>query len=137
VENVLIFAQEQFVLVISLAALIFLFIRNETAKGGEKLSCPQVVQALNAGDSLLLDVRDSKEFDAGHIVDSMNIPHAKVADSLKKLEKYKTKQIIVVDKIGQHSGPVVKLLTEKGFNVVRLGGGIGEWKQENLPLIKE
>ncbi len=135
-ENLLIFAQEQYVLVISLGALIFLFIRSETAKGGKKLTCPEVVQAANGGDALLLDVRDSKEFDAGHIVDSMNIPHGKVNDSLKQLEKYRQKQIIVIDKMGQHSGPVVKKLTESGFTVVRLGGGIAEWQQDNLPLVK-
>ncbi len=135
-ENFLLFAQEQFVLIISLGALIFLFVRAETAKGGEKLSCSQVVQEVNTEKAVLLDVRESKEFEAGHIVDSINIPHTKISDSLKKLEKYRLKKIIVVDKLGQHSGPVVKQLTEKGFTVVRLGGGIGEWQQDNLPLVK-
>ncbi len=135
-ENFLAFAQEQFVLIICLGALIFLFIRHETAKGGEKLSTQQLTQAVNSGDAVLLDVRDSKEFDAGHIVEAINIPHAKVNDSLKQLEKYRQKQIIVIDKLGQHSGPVVKSLTAQGFNVVRLGGGIGEWQQQSLPLVK-
>lgn len=135
-ENALIFAQEQFVLVISLAALVFLFIRHESAKGGQKLSCPEVVHAVNTDKAILLDVRDAKEFDEGHIVDAINVPHTKIKDSLKVLEKHRAKQIIVIDKLGQHSGPVVKQLTEKGFDVVRLGGGIADWKQENLPLVK-
>ncbi|MFT5118181.1 MAG: rhodanese-related sulfurtransferase [Kiritimatiellia bacterium] len=132
----LIFAQEQFVLVISLGVLIFLFVRHESAKGGEKLSCPQVVKALNSDNAIVVDVRDAKEFEAGHIVDSINISHAKIADSLKVLEKYRLKQIIVVDKLGQHTAAVVKTLTANDFNVVRLGGGIAEWKQDNLPLVK-
>ncbi len=135
-ENVLIFAQEQYVLVISLAALIFLFIRHETAKGGKKLTCPEVIQAVNSGKAVLLDVRETKEFDEGHIVDAVHVPHTKINDSLKILEKHRTKQIIVIDKLGQQSGPVVKQLTEKGFDVVRLGGGIADWQQENLPLVK-
>lgn len=135
-ENVLIFAQEQFVIVISLGVLVFLFIRHESAKGGEKLSCPQVVKALNSGNAIVVDVRDAKEFEAGHIVESINISHAKIADSLKVLEKYRLKQIIVVDKVGQHTAAVVKTLTANDFTAVRLGGGIAEWKQDNLPLVK-
>ncbi len=135
-ENLIIFVQEQFILVGALAVLIFLFIRHESAKGGNKLSCPQVVQVVNKGEAVLLDVRDTKEFDAGHIVDAINIPHAKVADSLKVLEKHRQKQIIVVDAVGQHSGAVVKTLMASGFDAARLGGGISEWQQENLPLVK-
>lgn len=136
-ENVLIFAQEQFVLVILLVVLIFLFLRHEAAKGGEKLSCSQVVAATNAGEAVLLDVRDSSEFDAGHIVDSIHIPHAKVAGSIQQLEKHRDKKIIVIDKMGQHSGSVVKTLVEKEFTAVRMGGGIAEWQQDNLPLVKK
>jgi rhodanese-related sulfurtransferase len=130
------FAEEQFVLIIALVAMVFLFLRSESAKGGEKLSCAQIIQAVNTGNGVLLDVRDIKEFDAGHIVEAINIPHAKVADSLKVLEKHRSKQIIVIDKLGQHSGAVVKTLTAHGFTAARLGGGIADWQQDNLPLVK-
>jgi len=136
VENALIFAQEQFVIIISLTAIVFLFIRYETSKGGEKLSCPQVVAAVNADEAILLDVRDTKEYDAGHIVNAINIPHAKVAGSLKVLEKYRQKKIIVVDKMGQQSAAVVKTLIANDFTAERLGGGITEWQQDSLPLVK-
>lgn len=135
-ENIIVFAQEQFVLVISLVAIIFLFLRYETSKGGAKLSCPQVVAAVNSDEGVIVDVRDSKEFDAGHIVDAINIPHAKISDSLKVLEKFRQKKIIVVDKMGQHSAAVVKILAANEFTAVRLGGGISEWQQDNLPLVK-
>ena len=135
-ENLFIFAEQQLVLIIGFVVLVFLFLRHESSKGGEKLSCQQVVRAVNSGDGILLDVRDSKEYDAGHLVDSIHIPHAKVADSIKKIEKYQDKQIIVVDKMGQHSSAVVKQLAEKGFTVARLGGGISEWQQDGLPLVK-
>jgi rhodanese-related sulfurtransferase len=136
VESLLVFAQEQFVIVIALAAVVFLFIRHETSKGGEKLSCPQVVTAVNADEAILLDVRDSKEYDAGHIVNAISIPHAKVVDSIKVLEKYRQKKIIVIDKMGQQSAAVVKTLVANDFTAVRLGGGISDWQQENLPLVK-
>lgn len=135
-ENILIFAEQQYVLVISFVVLVFLFLRHESAKGGEKLSCQQVVQAVNGKKAVLLDVRDSKEFETGHLVDSLNIPHNKINDSLKQLEKHRQKRIIVVDKMGQHSGAVVKSLVAEGFDAVRMGGGISEWQQDGLPLVK-
>jgi rhodanese-related sulfurtransferase len=136
VENILIFAQEQFVVVISLTAIVFLFVRHEASKGGEKLSCPQVVAAVNADEAILLDVRDTKEYDAGHIVNAISMPHAKVADSLNVLEKHRQKKIIVIDKMGQQSAAVVKTLVANDFTAVRLGGGISDWQQDNLPLVK-
>lgn len=135
-ENVLVFAQEQILLVASLAIFVFLLVRHESARGGEKLSCAQLTLAVNAGNAVLLDVRDKKEFEAGHIVDAINIPHANVGNSIKQLDKYRQQQIIVIDKLGQHSAAVVKTLTADGFTVVRLGGGIADWQQENLPLVK-
>ena len=135
-ENVFLFLEQQYVLVISLGVLIFLFMRHESARGGAKLSCQEVIQAVNAEKSVVLDVRDAKEYEAGHIVDSLHIPHAKVSDSLKKLEKHRQKQVIIVDKMGQHAGEVVKTLKAQNFDVVRLRGGISEWQQENLPLVK-
>jgi rhodanese-related sulfurtransferase len=136
VENIIIFAQQQFVVVISLAAIVFLFIRHETSKGGEKLSSLQVVSAVNSDEAVLLDVRDVKEYEAGHIVNAIHIPHGKVEESLKQLEKYRQKKIIVVDKMGQHSAAVIKILTANEFTAVRLGGGVSEWQQDSLPLVK-
>jgi len=136
VENIVVFAQEQFVIVIALAAVVFLFIRHEASKGGEKLSCLQVVAAVNADEAIILDVRDAKEYEAGHIVNAIHISHAKVVDSLKMLEKHRSKTIIVVDKMGQHSAAVIKTLTANEFTAVRLGGGVAEWQQDNLPLVK-
>lgn len=136
-ENLFLFLEQQYVLVISLGALLFLFYRHESARGGAKLTCQEVIKAVNSDQSVLLDVRETKEYDAGHIVDSIHIPHGKVKDSIKQLEKHRQKQIIVVDKMGQHSGEVVKTLKAQEFDVVRLRGGITEWQQDNLPLVKE
>ncbi|ODS23356.1 hypothetical protein AB835_09375 [Candidatus Endobugula sertula] len=135
-ENLLVFVQQHVLLVIVLVAFVFLLFRHESKSSGQKLSCQQVVRAINAGQAVLLDVRDAKEFYTGHLVDAINIPHSKVANSLKVLDKHRQKQIIVIDKMGQHAGAVVKTLTANDFDAVRLGGGVSEWQQDNLPLVK-
>ena len=135
-ENLLVFAEQQLVLLIAFVTLVLLFIRYELAKSGHKLTCQQLVQAANTDNALLLDVRDAKDFAAGHITDSINITHTKVNDNIKQLEKYRQRQIVVIDKLGQHAGAVVKILTAHGFRAVRLGGGIAQWQQDNLPLVQ-
>lgn len=135
-EDIFVFVQEQVLLVGALALLVFAFYRKETSAGGVKLSTSQIVQAMNAETAILLDVRDTKDFDQGHVTNAVNIPHAKVADSLKQLEKYREKQIIVTDGLGQHAGSVSRLLAKAGFSIALMRGGMGEWKNDGLPVVK-
>src|SRR5690606_21113732 len=102
----------------------------------KSLSFHEVTRMLNNGEAVLLDVREKKEFDSGHIVDSINIAYTKLKDRTDELDKHKERTIVVVDKLGQHAGAAGKILKDKGFNVARLQGGISEWNGQNLPLVK-
>jgi len=40
--------------------------------------------------------------------------------------------------LGQHSGQAAKILQEAGHaDVVRLAGGLTEWKAQSLPLVQK
>ncbi len=135
-EDILLFAQEQGFLVAALVILVFAFLRRESSSAGEKLSTHQTIQAMNTEKAILLDVRDKKEFDAGHVANAINIPHTKINDGMSQLEKHREKQIIITDSMGQHAGTVARILMKAGFSVARMRGGMGEWKQDGLPLVK-
>jgi len=132
-----VFLSEEWLLVGLLGVLVTAFMMLESKNGGQSLSVHEVTRLVNSGDGILLDVRDSKEFKAGHIVDALNIPHQKLAGSLDQLSKHKSKTIIVVDKMGQHAGASGKVLTENGYTVSRLKGGMAEWTGQNLPVVKK
>ncbi len=136
VEDIFIFIQEQIFLVGALVLLIVAYYRRESSSAGVKLSTSQVIQAMNAETAVVLDVRDSKDFDQGHVTNAINIPHAKVADSLKQLEKYRDKQIIVTDNMGQHASTVSRLLAGADFKIALMRGGMAEWKNDGLPVVK-
>ncbi|MNT43911.1 molybdopterin biosynthesis protein MoeB [compost metagenome] len=91
---------------------------------------------VNGGQAVVLDVRANKDFSTGHIVDALNIPVEKLASRITELEKHKDKAIIVVDTMGQHAGGVCRDLKKAGFNALKLSGGIGTWRGDNLPLVK-
>ena len=131
------FVGEQWLLFAVLGGLVVALIFVEGKKGGQTLSHHEVTRMVNSESAVIVDIRDAKEFKAGHIVDAIHIPHTKLSDRAVELEKHKAdKTIILVDKMGQHAGASGNLLKEKGFNVNRLQGGMTEWVGQNLPVIK-
>ncbi|WP_096087025.1 rhodanese-like domain-containing protein [Agaribacterium haliotis] len=134
--DIWVFVAEQWLLITILAVLLAAFVVLERRRGGASLSHHEVTRLVNAGEAVLIDIRDKDDFKAGHIVDSINIPFAKLADQSAELDKHKNSTLVLIDKMGQHAGTAAKSLKEKGFNVVRLQGGIMEWQAQNLPLVK-
>mgnify|MGYP003153346317 FL=1 len=99
-------------------------------------SCRELTALVNSGEGVVLDVRVKKEFDAGHIVDALNIPYDKLVSRTGELEKHKAKTIIVVDAMGQHAGTACRELLKAGFTAAKLSGGISSWRGDNLPVVK-
>lgn len=130
------FVAEQWLLIGLLVAMVAAFLTLESRKGGAVVSHHQATRLLNDDRAVLLDIRDSSDFKAGHIAGAVHMPYASINQRASELDKYKTKQIILVDKMGQHAGAAGKILRDKGFDVVRLNGGMSEWMQQNLPVVK-
>jgi len=119
---------------VSLAAIIIYHQRTTSSA----VSPQQAVMLINRKDAVVVDVREKKEFDTGHIVDSINIPLAKLKQRINELKKHKEKPVVVVCKQGQQSGDAAKTLQDAGHSeVVRLVGGITEWKAKSLPLVQK
>lgn len=130
------FLVHEWMLTSLLAVLIAIYFMRERALSGLPISPNELSQMVNAESAVILDIRPSAEFKTGHLVDAINIPQERINSDKALLEKYKTKTIIVVDKMGQYAGHVGRQLGKEGFNVRRLSGGISEWQAQNLPLIK-
>ena len=119
---------------LALAASLLVYLNSKT---GSSLSPHQTVALVNKENGVVLDVRERKDFDKGHIVEAVNIPLAKLAERLGELEKQKDNPIIVVCQLGQQSAEAVKLLHAQGFaKANKMAGGLGEWQAQNLPLVR-
>ncbi len=132
------FAQHHWELVALFAALVAAFLLNEVRRSGKRLSPAEVVRLLNSDQAVILDVRERADFSNGHIKGSLHIPLNSLKERVSELKKHEGKQIVVVDKGGQHGGTATKILGAEGLgDVIRLRGGIEEWKNASLPLSRK
>jgi len=132
----IVFITQEWLLVTTLIVLIYLYMWRDRIKSGRPVWPHEVTRLVNQGSAVLVDLRDSAEFKAGHIVGAINVPYAKLSKESTEIAAYKDKTIVLVDKLGQHAGAVGRFLGKEGFDVRRLGGGIAEWQAQSLPLVK-
>ena len=116
-----------------LAALFW----DNNRRAGQSISTAQATRMINKEDAVVVDIREKKEFSAGHIANAIHIPYAKLADRMGELVSHKEAPIILVCKTGQNVGMAGKMLREKGYNAVRLSGGMMEWQTQNLPVVRK
>lgn len=116
--------------------LLFALFYTERSRAGRLVSPQQATLMINRGEAIFLDIREKKDLNEGKITDALQIPYGSLKDRATELKKFEDKTIILVDKMGQHTGMAGKLLKLEGFdNVCRMSGGIAEWKNCNMPLI--
>ncbi len=131
------FLAQQWMLVGALVVAVGMLVQYESRKSGQSLSPQQAINLVNAEDGIFVDLREGGEYGKGHIANAVNIPAAKLDGRLSELDKYKEKPVVLVCKMGQHSGAVGKKLGQAGYSrVYRMSGGMMEWGQQQLPLVK-
>ena len=136
-DRFILFAANHPILIGIFVILLILLIITESRKGGRSIESNELTHLVNKENAVIVDLRDSSSFKAGHISQSLNIPHTKLKERVTELNKYKTSPIILVCAHGQHSGASGQILTKAGFNqVLRLKGGVQSWTADKLPLVK-
>jgi len=109
---------------------------------GSKLSGVEQADTLKAtrlynDDALVLDVREDKEFAAGHIPKAKHIPLGQLDKRINELDKFKGKPVLVTCRSGQRSARACGMLKKAGFEAVyNQAGGIIAWERANLPVTK-
>ena len=70
----------------------------------------------------VLDVREVEEFEALHLEGARNFPLSQLADTYEQLDK--TQPCYVICKSGIRSARACQFLTEQGYEVVNVQGGM-------------
>ena len=79
-------------------------------------------------DLIILDVREPKDFNNGHLLNAINIPIEDIDKRMDELRNYKSKDIIVYCNTGRKSAEVAEKLVEHGFtDVTNIVDGVSEY----------
>jgi len=119
---------------IAMALVVIFYELRQKAGSIASLSSAQAVQLINQGGHVV-DIREQEQFNAGHIIDAINIPAADLAAQIDTKLK-KAKSIVVVCDTGTRSGQAVAALRKGGHeNAFNLQGGLTAWQGDNLPIV--
>ena len=117
----------------------------ENILSGLRKACPHLhISGLGAGQNLvelsnnetafIVDLRDSEQFQNGHITGSINIPFLNLSNRTNEIPQ--DKSVILVCEMGNVSPNAGELLKKEGIKeLLILKGGINEWRIQNLPLV--
>jgi len=134
------FAIQKWYLFLALAVTIGLLLGDPLSRrmqGIRGVGPLEATRLLNHDSAVVIDVGDSGEFEAGHISGAINLPLKELPDSLKKLEKHRSKPFVVCCRSGNRSMRAAAILRKGGFEpVYNLEGGLNAWVRDNMPLEK-
>lgn len=107
---------------------------RERPEGLEPIEKKALLRRVRRGEVLVLDVRPTEEYRAGHIPGALSIPLKDLKSHLSKLPRNQ-------DIVAYCRGPYCVLATEavavlraKGFRALRLEDGVPEWRAHGLPV---
>ncbi len=101
------------------------------------LSPAAAVLLMNREKAVVVDVCETGEFAAGHIVGSKNVPLGELEAKLVAAVKNKTLPLILVCQTGARSARALVIAKKLGYEQAQsLGGGLTAWKAANLPVEK-
>ncbi len=101
-----------------------------------KLDAPQLAEHLKHSQPLLIDVRESWEFEICHLEGSTNIPLGQIPQHLSVISS--VKECVIICHHGVRSRHVIQYLQQQDMDhFINLEGGVDGWARQvdkDMPL---
>lgn len=92
----------------------------------DELACPE--------QPLVLDVRNPREWEAGHIRGSLNVPLNRLRERMAEIPR--NRRIAVHCAGGYRSSIAASILNQSGItNLIEMAGGLAAWEAAKLPVV--
>ncbi|QGN58603.1 rhodanese-like domain-containing protein [Nostocoides sp. HKS02] len=101
------------------------------------MNVPQVSVTEVPDDAVVLDVREQDEWDAGHAPGAIHIPLGELPARLDELPDTDASTLAVACRGGGRSSRAVAWLTQQGFDVANLDGGMKAWQGAGKQLVAD
>ncbi len=127
-------------LVVLFVAILIALIVNELMHAMHKyhhLTPGALTLLINREDALVLDLSSYADYEKAHIPGARHMALSQFDPEAKELAKARELPVALVCKDGRTSAKAAQRLVKAGFQKVNiLGGGMGAWKQAQLPMAK-
>ena len=137
-EQLIEFAGNHLFLVGALAVVLALLIKAEfdhQAGRANQVDPTAAIPIMNNDDAVVVDVRETADFNKGHIKNAKNIPMSSLKQKLDSVADQKGKPVLMYCRSGNVPGKACRMLKKSGYtDVHNLAGGILGWQDANLPL---
>jgi rhodanese-related sulfurtransferase len=103
-----------------------------------EIGAAQATQLINRKNALMLDVRETSEYDGGRVPNAVHVPVSQIAGRAAELKKFMRRPVVAYCDRGNRSRAAATALSKLGFSeVYTLRGGLRAWKEVGLPLEKD
>ena len=102
--------------------------------GLEAVDAAELMEMLNAGSVVVLDVRPEEEYRAGHIPGAISVPVDALEAALQALPKDREIVAYCRGPYCVFSDEAVALLWSRGFRARRLRQGLPDWRAAGMPV---
>lgn len=99
-----------------------------------EVSVDQVPRHVGEG-ALLLDVREPDEWTRGHAPQALHVPMSELGSRIGELPT--DRPILAVCHGGGRSGRVTEALSQQGYDVRNVSGGMAAWERAGMPVVDE
>jgi len=116
-------------------ALFALLATTLPSAAGSFASYEEVVGGLAKGDIVLVDVRETDEFAAGHVPGAVNLPLSRFDPAA--VPRPADKKVVVMCRSGNRSGKAVAILAGAGrSDVADYSGSMNDWARRGGPIVQ-
>ncbi|MFJ8189407.1 rhodanese-like domain-containing protein [Streptomyces sp. NPDC096094] len=103
-------------------------------RGPGRLTPQRAHQRTSDGKAVLLDVRETPEWQAGHAPGALHLPLSRLTAGASLPASTEDRPVVAICRSGHRSLQAAKLLAGRGIEAADVIGGMTAWVREGLPM---
>jgi rhodanese-related sulfurtransferase len=111
------------------------FLSGLFSGGGASIDVAEAARRLDAGEIILVDVREKSEWRGGHAPQARHVPLTTIGPKLDALAGH-DKPVAFVCRSGHRSGAACRAARARGIEAINVRGGMPAWQRAGLPVAK-
>ncbi|MBA2948892.1 rhodanese-like domain-containing protein [Streptomyces himalayensis] len=110
-------------------------LRDSGRPDGRRLTPVQAHQQFTDGQAVLLDVRETDEWNAGHAPGALHLPLSRLIAEAGLPPATQGRPVVVICRSGNRSRQAAEVLADQGVEACDVIGGMKDWAAQGLPVL--